>query len=96
MPLTTDLSTVTDSTFSISGRANIVFNNKDSNIDLKPLAPVFLLIAFLDISIKAMVKANYNYKLLIKFHPTMPFEKFKIDSNYNYSDKFSAFLSFVS
>ena len=29
MPLTTDLSTVTDSTFSISGRENIVFNNKE-------------------------------------------------------------------
>ena len=32
-PLTTVLSTVTDSTFSISGNENIVFNKIDSNID---------------------------------------------------------------
>ena len=47
------MSIVTEPTFSISGSENIVFNNIDSNIDLKPLAPVFLLIAFFAISLKA-------------------------------------------
>ena len=32
----------------------IVFNNKDSNMDLRPLAPVFLLIAFCAISLRAV------------------------------------------
>ena len=53
LPLTEDLSTVTLITFSISGKSNIVFNKIFSNIDLNPLAPVFLFIAFCAISFKA-------------------------------------------
>ena len=49
-PLTDDLSTVTFITFSISGSSNIVFKSMFSKIDLKPLAPVFLVIALLAIS----------------------------------------------
>ena len=49
-PLTAALSTVTFITFSISGSSNIVFNKIFSKIDLSPLAPVFLLIAFFAIS----------------------------------------------
>ena len=49
-PLTAELSTVTFITFSISGSSNMVFNKMFSNIDLSPLAPVFLLIAFFAIS----------------------------------------------
>ena len=49
-PLIAALSTVTFITFSISGSSNIVFNKIFSSIDLKPLAPVFLEIAFLAIS----------------------------------------------
>ena len=45
--LTTDLFTVTSLTSSMAGSLNIVFSNKDSIIDLNPLAPVFLFIAFL-------------------------------------------------
>ena len=52
-PLTTVLSTVTDSTFSISGKVNMVLSKIDSKIDLKPLAPVFLFIAFFAISLRA-------------------------------------------
>ena len=50
LPFTVDLSTVTFITFSMSGNSNIVFNKIFSKIDLKPLAPVFLDIAFLAIS----------------------------------------------
>ena len=53
LPLTTDLSITTDSTFSISGSSNMVFNNIDSKIDLSPLAPVFLFMALLAISVNA-------------------------------------------
>ena len=49
-PLTVALSTVTLITFSISGSSNIVFNKIFSRIDLNPLAPVFLKIAFFAIS----------------------------------------------
>ena len=45
-PLTAALSTVTFITFSISGNSNIVFNKMFSSMDLNPLAPVFLEIAF--------------------------------------------------
>ena len=53
-PITEDLSTVTLSTFSSSGSWNIVFSNILSRIDLRPLAPVFLLIAFVAISLIAV------------------------------------------
>ena len=49
-PFTEAVSTVTLITFSISGSSNIVFNKIFSRIDLKPLAPVFLEIAFFAIS----------------------------------------------
>ena len=49
-PLTADLSTVTFITFSISGNSNMVFNKIFSKIDLKPLAPVFFVIALFAIS----------------------------------------------
>ena len=49
-PLTVALSTVTLLTFSISGSSNIVFSKIFSRIDLSPLAPVFLKIAYLAIS----------------------------------------------
>jgi hypothetical protein len=49
-PFTADPSTVTLITPSMSGNSNMVFNNIFSKIDLKPLAPVFLNIAFLAIS----------------------------------------------
>ena len=48
VPLTEEESTVLI-TFSISGNSNIVFNKIFSSIDLRPLAPVFLEIAFLAI-----------------------------------------------
>ena len=44
-PLTEGLSTVILITFSISGNSNIVFKRIFSNIDLRPLAPVFFKIA---------------------------------------------------
>ena len=50
LPFTAELSTVTFITFSISGNSNIVFNKIFSKIDLNPLAPVFLEIAFLAIA----------------------------------------------
>ena len=50
LPLTALLSTVTFITFSISGSSNIVLSKIFSKIDLNPLAPVFLEIAFLAIS----------------------------------------------
>ena len=50
LPLTDDLSIVTLATSSISGNSNIVFKRMFSNIDLKPLAPVFLEMAFFAIS----------------------------------------------
>ena len=50
IPFTDDLSTVTFITFSMSGNSNIVFNKIFSRIDLNPLAPVFLKIAFFAIS----------------------------------------------
>ena len=53
IPLTEALSTVTFMTPSISGSSNIVFSKMFSRIDLRPLAPVFLDIAFLAISIIA-------------------------------------------
>ncbi len=53
LPFATVLSIVTDSTFSISGNENIVLRSMDSRMDLRPLAPVFLLIAFFAISDKA-------------------------------------------
>ena len=53
LPFTAGLSTVTLITFSISGSSNIVLSKIFSSIDLKPLAPVFLEIAFLAISIIA-------------------------------------------
>ena len=49
-PLTAALSTVTLITFSISGNSNIVLSKIFSRIDLNPLAPVFLEIAFFAIS----------------------------------------------
>ena len=52
-PFTEALSTVTLITFSISGNSNIVLSKIFSKIDLKPLAPVFLEIAFLAISVIA-------------------------------------------
>ena len=52
-PVAADLSTVTFRTFSSSGRINIVFKRIPSKIDLNPLAPVFLLIAFCAISVSA-------------------------------------------
>ena len=52
-PLAEAESTVTLITFSISGNSNIVFNSIFSRIDLRPLAPVFLEIAFLAISLIA-------------------------------------------
>ena len=51
--LTADLSTVTLKTSSNSGNSNIVFKRIVSKIDLKPLAPVFFLIAFFAISTSA-------------------------------------------
>ena len=53
LPFATVLSIVTDSTPSISGNENIVLRSIDSRMDLRPLAPVFLLIAFFAISDKA-------------------------------------------
>jgi len=53
VPFTADLSTVTLITFSISGNSNMVFNKIFSKIDLSPLAPVFLKIAFFAISVIA-------------------------------------------
>ncbi len=53
LPFATVLSIVTDSTSSISGSENIVLRSMDSRMDLRPLAPVFLLIAFFAISDKA-------------------------------------------
>jgi len=50
VPLTDDLSIVTFATSSMSGNSNIVFRRIFSNIDLKPLAPVFFEIAFFAIS----------------------------------------------
>ena len=50
LPFTAALSTVTLITFSISGNSNIVLSKIFSNIDLKPLAPVFFEIAFFAIS----------------------------------------------
>ena len=50
VPFTEDMSTVTFTTFSISGNSNIVFSNIFSKIDLRPLAPVFFEIAFFAIS----------------------------------------------
>ena len=50
LPRTDDLSTVTFTTFSISGNSNIVFSKIFSNIDLNPLAPVFLEMALFAIS----------------------------------------------
>ena len=49
LPFTAELSTVTLITFSISGNSNIVLSRMFSKIDLNPLAPVFLEIAFLAI-----------------------------------------------
>ena len=50
LPSTEALSTVTFITFSMSGNSNIVLSKIFSRIDLSPLAPVFLEIAFLAIS----------------------------------------------
>ena len=47
---TTDPLIITSLTSFIAGSLNIVLSSKDSIIDLKPLAPVFLFIAFLAIS----------------------------------------------
>ena len=47
-------STITSFTFSILGKSNIVFNSTLSKIDLNPLAPVFLEIAFCAISFIAV------------------------------------------
>ena len=51
IPLTEELSTVTLITFSISGSSNIVLSKIFSKIDLRPLAPVFLDIALLAMSL---------------------------------------------
>ena len=56
VPFTAALSIVTLITFSISGSSNMVFNSIFSKIDLKPLAPVFLDIAFFAISVIAYFK----------------------------------------
>ena len=58
VPLTVELSTVTLITFSISGSSNIVLSKIFSSIDLNPLAPVFLEIAFLEISIVSSLNSN--------------------------------------
>ena len=59
LPLTAAISTVTFITFSISGNSNIVFSKMFSRIDLNPLAPVFLDIAFFAISkIASSLKSN--------------------------------------
>ena len=60
-PLTEGLSTVTFITSSMSGNSNIVFKRIFSKIDLNPLAPVFLEIAFLAISEIA------SFLVLVKF-----------------------------
>ena len=61
-PLTAELSTVTFITSSISGNSNIVFSNIFSNIDLKPLAPVFFEIAFFAISeIASSLNSNSTF-----------------------------------
>jgi len=52
VPVITSLFTTTSSTFSIDGKSNIVCNKASSIIDLNPLAPVFLLIAFSAIAFK--------------------------------------------
>ena len=52
-PLAAPLSIITSSTFSSLGRSNIVLRRILSNIDLNPLAPVFLLIALFAISLSA-------------------------------------------
>ena len=62
IPLAEDLSTVTLITSCISGRSNIVLSKMFSIIDLKPLAPVFLLIAFLAISsIASSLNSNSTF-----------------------------------
>ena len=62
LPLLHELSTVTFITFSISGNSNIVFNRIFSNIDLNPLAPVFLEIAFFAISeIASSLNSNSTF-----------------------------------
>ena len=53
-PFTVLPSIITSSTLSWLGKSYIVFNNILSSIDLKPLAPVFLLIAFIAISLTAL------------------------------------------
>ena len=53
---------MTSSTSSIVGSLNIVFNSKASIIDLNPLAPVFLLIAFFAISKTAsFLKISFTF-----------------------------------
>ena len=53
---------ITSCTSLIPGSLNIVFNSKASIIDLNPLAPVFLFIAFLAISeIASSLKINFAF-----------------------------------
>ena len=53
---------MTSSTLSIVGSLNIIFNSKASIIDLSPLAPVFLFIAFFAISERASsLKISFTF-----------------------------------
>ena len=62
-PLAAPESIITSSMLSWLGRSNIVFNNMFSRIDLSPLAPVFLDIALLAMSV------SYTHLTL----PTTPY-----------------------
>jgi len=58
----TDAFIVTSLTSFIVGSLNIVFKSNDSIIDLNPLAPVFLFIAFFAISeIASSLKFNFTF-----------------------------------
>ena len=59
-PFTDPISTMTSLTFSMLGNSNIVFNKTFSRIDLNPLAPVFLFIAFKATSFIAL-SLNVNF-----------------------------------
>ena len=69
----------------IAGSLNIVFNSKDSIIDLNPLAPVFLFIAFFAISkIASSLNVNFvfsNSKSLLYCFINEFFGSFKILTN---------------
>ena len=62
LPLTAEPSTVTFITSSMSGNSNIVLRRIFSNIDLKPLAPVFLEIAFFEFALRFQVWLQVSRK----------------------------------